>query len=107
MKCDIFAKTNPTFIHISWDTINKKYALGLRVYDGMANKSIETIYFDFETSSLLYNRLPEALSILDKFNNYDIKPLPNYEAVYHLSQTVLQPQDRKNWGASEFYLFDL
>lgn len=107
LECDISGKIDRSFLHISWDKINKQYALGLRVYYGQAVPIIETLYIDYETTSLLYQRLPEVLSILNKFNKHEIKPLPNYMVVYQLSQTALHSKDRKNWGACEFDLADI
>jgi hypothetical protein len=106
LECDISGKTDRSFLHISWDAVNKQYALGLRVYNGRAQQTSETIYLDFETTSLMYQTLPEVLSILNKFNNHEITPLPNYFAAYRLSHLALHPHDRKNWNACEFDLSD-
>ena len=102
LECDISGKADRTYLHISWDPIIKQYALGLRVFTGRVGSSMETIYFDSETTSRLYQRLPEVLSLLNKFNNHEIKPLQNYIGAYQLSQMALQPQDRHNWGACDF-----
>ena len=107
LECDISGQSDRTYLHISWDTIKKQYALGVRVYNGRAVPSIETIYFDFETTSHVYQRLPEVLSLLNKFNNHEIKPVQNYVAAYRLSQMALHSQNRKNWGACDFELLDL
>ena len=42
LECEISGKTDRTFLHISWDKINKQYALGFRVYYGRAILIIET-----------------------------------------------------------------
>lgn len=107
LECDISGKSDRTYLHISWDPINKQYALGVRVFTGRVGSSMETIYFDSETTSLLYQHLPEVLSLLNKFNTHEIKPLQNYVGAYQLSQLALNPQDRKNWGACDFDPFDL
>jgi len=102
LECDISGKTDRTYLHISWDPINKQYALGLRVFSGRVASSVETIYLDSATTSLLFQRLPEVISLLNKFNTNEIKPLQNYIGAYQLSQMALNPQDRHNWGACDF-----
>jgi hypothetical protein len=107
LECDISGKIDRTYLHISWDPINKQYALGVRVFSGRVGSSLETTYLDFATTSLLNQRLPEAISLLNKFNNHEIKPLQNYIGAYRLSQMALNPQDRHNWGACDFDPADL
>ena len=107
LECEISGKIGRAFLHVSWDPINKQYGLGLRVWNGKAHPAPETIYIDFKTTSLLYQRLPEVMSILNKFNSHEIKSLQNYLGVYRLSQMALHPLDRKNWGACDFDQSDL
>ena len=49
-------------------------------------------------------KLPEVITILNKFNNCKIKPLNNYFAVLRLLQMALNLRDRNKWNASEFDL---
>ena len=63
---------------------------------------METTYLDSATTSQLYQRLPEVVSLLNKFNTHEIKPLQNYIGAYNLSQLALNYQERHNWGACEF-----
>ena len=107
LVCDISGKIGRTFLHVCWDPINKQYGIGLRVWNAGAVPTTETIYIDFETTSLLYQRLPEVVSILNKFNTHEIKPLQNYLGAYRLSQMALHQHDRKNWGACDFDPADL
>ena len=76
--------------------------MGLRVYYGPKYPFVETIYIDFETSSLFFKRLSEVISFLNKFNNYEINPVKNYFAALRLSEMALTFQDRDNWVACEF-----
>ena len=80
LESDISGKCGRTFISIGWDTVNKQYVNGLRVYYGLQYPAVETIYIDCETISLLFKRLPKVISIRNKFNNFGIKPLNNYFA---------------------------
>ena len=80
LKSEISGKTNRVFLSISWDSVNKQYVVYLRVYYGPKYPFVETIYFDFETIFLLCMQLPEVISLLNKFNNYEIKPVKNYFA---------------------------
>jgi len=107
LKCKISGIFRRNFLHVSWDPINKQSGLGLRVWNGVAVPTTETIYIDFETTSLLSQRLPEVVSILNKFNTYEIKPLQNYLGAYRLSHLALHHHDRKNWGACDFDPADL
>ena len=104
LESEISGKTNRVFLSISWDSINKQYVVGLRVYYGPKYSFVKTIYIDFKTISLLFKRLPEVISLLNKFNNYEIKPVKNYFAALRLSDMALIRQDRDNWGACEFDL---
>ena len=104
LESEISGKTTRVFLSISWDSVNKQYVVGLRVYYGPKYSFVETIYFDFETISLFFKRLPEVISLLNKFNNYEIKPVKNYFATLLLSEMALTRQDRDNWGAYEFNL---
>ena len=104
LESEMSGKCGRTFLSIGWDTVNKQYILGLRVYYGPQYPAVETIYIDFETISLLIKRLPEVISILNKFNTSEIKPLNNYFSALRLSQMALNPRDRNNWGACEFDL---
>ena len=102
LECDISGKIGRTFLHISWDPIDKQYALGVRVFTGRVGSLMATIYLDSATTSLLYQRLLEILSQLNKFNTHEIKPVQNYVAAFKLFQTALQPIDRLNWGVFDF-----
>ena len=104
LESEISGKTNRVFLSISWDSVNKQYVVGLRVYYGPKYPFVETIYIDFETISLLFKRLPEVISLLNKFNNYEIKPVNNYFSAIRLSDMALTRQDRDHWGACEFDL---
>ena len=104
LESEISGKTNRVFLSISWDSVNKQYVIGLRVYYGPKYQFVETIYIDFETISLLFKRHAEVISLLNKFNNYEIKPVNNYFAARRLSDMALTRQDRDNWGACEFDL---
>ena len=104
LESDISGKCGRTFISIGWNTVNKQYVIGLRVYYGPQYPAVEKIYIDCETISLLFKRLPEVISILNKFNNFEIKPLNNYFAALRLSQMAINPRDRNNWNACEFDL---
>ena len=104
LESEISVKTNRVFLSISWHSVNKQYVVGLRVYYGPKYPFVETIYIDFETISLRFNRLPEVISLLNKFNNYEIKPLKSYFAALRLSDMALTRQNRDNWGVSEFDL---
>ena len=104
LESEISGKTNRVILTISWDSVNKQYVLGLRVYYGPKYPFFETIYIDFETISLLFKRLPEVISHINKFTNYEIKPVKNYFAAHRLSEMALTLQDRDNWGACEFDL---
>ena len=74
------------------------------MYYGPKYSFVETIYIDFETISLLFKRRPEVISFLNKFNNYEIKPVKNYFAALRLKEMALTLQDRDNWVACEFDL---
>ena len=102
LECEISGKCGRTFLTISWDTVNKQYVMGIRVYYGLIYPAVETIYIDFETIFLLFQLLPKVITLLNKFNNYKIKPIRNYYGVLRLSQVALHPRDRNNWGACEF-----
>ena len=104
LESEISGKTNRVFHSISWDSVNKQYVVGLRVYYGPKYPFVQTIYIDFETISLLFKRLPEVISLLNKFNNYKIKLVKNYFAALRLSEIALTLQDCDNWGACEFDL---
>ena len=104
LESEISGKTNRVFLFISWDSVKKQYVVGLRVYYGPKYPFVETIYIDFETISLLFKRLPEVISLLNKFNNFEIKPVKNYFAALRLSDMALTLRDRDNWGACEFDL---
>ena len=104
LESEISGKNNRVFLSISWDSVNKQYVVGLRVYYGPKYPFVETIYIDFETISLLFNRLPEVISLLNKFNNYEIKPVKNYFAALRLLEIALTLRERDNWGACEFDL---
>ena len=107
LESDISGKSDRTYLHISWEPIVKQYALGLRVFSGRAYPNTETIYLDYETTSNLQQRLPEVISLLNKFNTHETKPIQNYFCAYQLSQMALNPVDRKNWGACDFDSIDL
>ena len=102
LESEISGKTNRVFPSISWDSVNKQYVVGLRVYYGPKYPFVETIYNDFETISLLFKRFLEEISFLNKFNNYEIKPVINYFAALRLSDMALTRQDSDNWDACEF-----
>ena len=102
LESEISGKTNRVFLSISWDSVNKQYVVGLRVYYEPKYPFVETIYIDFETISLLFKRLQVVISLLNKFNNYEIKPVKNYFAALRRSDMALTHQDRDNWGACEF-----
>ena len=102
LEKNISGKTNRVFLSISWDLVNKHYVVNLRVYYGPTYPFVKTIYIDFETILLLSKPLSEVISLLNKFNNYEIKPVKNYIAVLRLSEMALILQDRDNWGACEF-----
>ena len=104
LESEISGKSNRVFLSISSDTVNKQYVVGLRVNYGPKYPFVETIYIDFETISLLFKRIPQVISLLNKFNNYEIKPVKNYFAAFRLSEMALTLQDRENWGACEFDL---
>ena len=104
LESEISGDSCRTFVSIAWDTANKHYVLGLRLYYGPKYPAVETIYIYFETISLLFKRLPEVISLRNKFNNYEIKPVKNLFAVLRLSQMALTLRDRENWGACEFEL---
>ena len=104
LESKISGKNNRVFLSISWDSVNKQYVVGLRVYYGPKYPFVETIYIDFDTISFLCKRLPEVISLLNKFNNYEIKPVKNYFVALRLSEMALTRQDRDNWGACEFDL---
>ena len=65
-------KTNRVFLSISWDSVNKQYVVGLRLYSGPKYPYVKTIYINFETISLFFKRLPEVISLLYNFNNSEI-----------------------------------
>ena len=44
LECDISGKTDRTYLHISWDPINKQYALGLRVFSGRVGSFLRGNY---------------------------------------------------------------
>ena len=96
LESEISGKINRVFLVISWDSVKKQYEVGLRVYYGPKYPFVETIYIDFETISLLFKRLSEVISLLNKFNNYEIKPVNNYFAALRLSEMALTLQDRDN-----------
>jgi hypothetical protein len=105
LECEISGNTDRIYLHISWNPINKQYALGLRFCCGVGTSFIsyvETIYLDAAITSLFFQRIQEAITLLNKFNNHEIKPLKNYNEAYQLSQMALNPQDRQNWGACYF-----
>ena len=104
LESEISGKCGRTFLSIGWDTVNKQCVLGFRVYYGPQYPAVVTIYIDFETISLLIKRLPEVISILNKFNTSEIKPLNNYFAALRLSQMAHNPRNRNNWNACEFDL---
>ena len=86
LESKISGKRCRTFRSIAWDTVNKQYVVGLRVYYGPKFAAVETIYIDFETITMLFKRLPEAISLLNKFNNFEIKEVKNLFAAFRLSQ---------------------
>ena len=92
------------FLYFSWDSVKKEYVVGLRVYYGPKFPFVETIYIDLETISFLFKRLPEVINLLNKFNNYEIKPVKNLFAALRLYQMALTLQDCDKWGACEFDL---
>ena len=102
LECEISGKCGQTFRSISWDTVNKQYVMGIRVYYRSIYPAVKTIYIDFKTISLLFQRLREVITLLNKFNNYEIKPLRNYYGGLRLTQVALHLRDRNNWGACEF-----
>ena len=89
LESEISCKINRVFLSICWDSVNKQYIVGLQVCYGPKYPFVETIYIDFETITLLYKRLPEVISLLNKFNNYKIKPVKNYFAALRLSEMAL------------------
>ena len=96
LESAISGKCGLTFLSIGWDTVNKQYVLGIRVYYGPRYFAVETIYIDFETIFLLIKRLPEVFSILNKSNTSKIIPLNNYFAAFRISQMALNPRNRNN-----------
>ena len=106
LESDISGKCGRTFISIGWDTVNKQYVIGLRVYYWPQYPAVETIYIDCDKISLLFKRLPEVISILNMFNNFEFKPLNNYFAAFRISQMALNPRDRNYWNAYEFDLLN-
>ena len=107
LESEISGKCGRIFFSIGWDTVNKQYVLGLRVYFGQQYPYIETININFETISLLIKRLPKIISILNIFNTTEIEPLNNYFAAFRLSQMALNSRNRNNWNACEFNLPNL
>ena len=95
-----------TFFHIDWDSANKQYVFGLRVFYVKESKVCETIYFDNQTLGIITQRLPEVCRLLNKFNSHHTKPVKNYKEAYQLCNMALNPIDRRNWGACEFELDD-
>ena len=75
LESEISGKTNRVFHFISWDFVNKQYVVGLRLYYETKYPVVKTIYIDFETISFLFKRLTEVISLLNKFNNYETKPV--------------------------------
>ena len=102
LESDISGKCGLTFRSISWDAVEKQYVMVIRVHYKSNYRALETIYLDFETISLLYKRHPEVISLLNNFNNHQIKPLRNNYGAFRLSQVALHPRDRNKWGACEF-----
>ena len=83
LESEISGKTNRVFLSISWDSVNKQYVVGLRVYYKPKYPIVKNIYIDFETS-LLFKRLSEIIIFLNNFNNYKITPVKNYFADFRL-----------------------
>ena len=104
LESKISGKINLVFLSISWDSVNNKYVVGLRVYYRPKYPFVEIIYIDFETISILVKRLPEVISLLNKLNNFEITRVKNYFATLQLSEITLTLRDRNNWGACEFDL---
>ena len=101
LECDISSSSDRSFLSINWDTVNKKYVLGIRIHYAGKYSAYETIYLNFEIVSLLFQRLPEVISLLNKFSNLHIKPVPNYETALGVSRAALTTQDSVNWSACE------
>ena len=78
LESKIFGKTNSVFLSISWDSINKQFVVGFWVYNGSKYPYVKTLYIDFETIFRFFKWLPVVISLLNKFNNYEIKPVKNY-----------------------------
>ena len=76
------------------------------MYYGPQYPAVKTIYIDFATMFFLIKRLPEVISIQNKFNNCEIKPLNKYCAARKLSKIALNPRKSNNWGACKFDLFN-
>ena len=104
LESDISSTSVHTFLSISWDTVNKKYVLGIRVHYGSGHPAIETIYIDLQVVFLIFQRLPEVISLLNKFSHFHVKPVPNYEVASSLLAMALTLEDRYHWGACEFDL---
>ena len=82
LESEINGKCGRHFLSINWDTVNKQYVMGSRVYSGSNYPAVETIYIYFETITFLFQRLREVISLLNKFNNYKIMPLQYYCGIF-------------------------
>ena len=80
LESEISGKINRVFLSISWDSVNKQCVVGLRVYYETKYPFFEITYIDFETISILFKRFPTVISLLTKFNNFEIKQVKNYFA---------------------------
>ena len=96
--------TTRTFVHISWDPAINQYVFGLRIYYVKESQVFETVYLDHQTLSIITQRLPEVVRLLNSFNTHQTKPVKNYNEAYQLCNLSLNPIDRRNWGACEFEL---
>ena len=104
LEGEISGKSCRTFQSIDWETVNKQYVVGFRVYYGDKYPAYKTIVIDFQTIVIFFKRLPEVISFVKKFNNFKIKPVKNDFAAIRLSEMALTLRDRGNWGACEFEL---
>ena len=92
------------FYRLIGTPLTKKYVLGIRIHYEGKYSAYETIYLNFEIVCLLFQRLPEVISLLNKFTQFHIQPVPNYETALNLSRSALTAQDSDNWGACEYEL---
>ena len=89
------------FFQIACDTIKKEYVLRLR-YDGPKTQPNETLYLDSVLLFNIYCRLPEAMALLGKFNNYHNKAVKNSDEAIQLVATTLEPPDQFYWHSYKF-----